>query len=207
LVLPHDAHTLTQVLDHHAAAHPDRTHVRFFADDGAGEALTYGGLREGARRVAAGLRAAGLAPSEPVAIMLPTGREYFFTFFGVLIAGGVPAPLYPPGRPAQLETHLRQHAAIIANSGARFLIGVTEARRFARLLKALVATLHTVVTVEDLAAESAGLAPPALGPEDTAFLQYTSGSTGNPKCSATPTCSPTSEPWARRSRSARRTSA
>ena len=181
LVLPHDARTLTQVLDHHAAAHPDRLHVRFFADDGEGEALTYSDLREGARRVAAGLSAAGLAPGEPVAIMLPTGREYFFIFFGVLIAGGVPAPLYPPGRPAQLETHLRRHAAIIANSGARFLIGVTETRRFARLLKALVATLHTVVTVEDLAVESAGLAPPALGPGDTAFLQYTSGSTGNPK--------------------------
>ena len=29
LALPHDARTLTQVLDHHAAAHPDRPHVRF----------------------------------------------------------------------------------------------------------------------------------------------------------------------------------
>jgi acyl-CoA synthetase (AMP-forming)/AMP-acid ligase II len=33
-----------------------------------------------------------LEPGNTVAIMLPTGRDYFFSFFGILLAGGVPVP-------------------------------------------------------------------------------------------------------------------
>ncbi len=42
-------------------------------------------------------------PGESVAIMLPTSAGFFEAFFGVLYAGGVPVPIYPPFRPAQLE--------------------------------------------------------------------------------------------------------
>ena len=181
LPLPRAAETLTEVLDHFATHYPNRVHVTFYSDDADGETLGYGALAKGAGRVAAGLRRAGLAPGEAVAIMLPTGVDYFLAFMGVLVAGGVPAPLYPPGRPAQLEEHLRRHAAIVANSGARFLIAVAEAERFAKMLKSLVASLQTVVTVADISEPAPDPAPPRRRPGDTAFLQYTSGSTGNPK--------------------------
>ena len=42
-----------------------------------------------------------LDKGDKVAIMLPTGREFFAAFFGVLLAGSVPVPLYPPARPSQ----------------------------------------------------------------------------------------------------------
>ena len=45
-----------------------------------------------------------------VALMLPTGADYFFGFFGILAAGGIPVPIYPPARPEQIEDHLRRHA-------------------------------------------------------------------------------------------------
>ncbi len=181
VTVPSDAQTLNQVLDHLAAAHPDRTHVHFYADEGAEDILTYDDLRHGARRLAAGLHAAGLAPGEPVAIMLPTSREYFFSFFGVLIAGGVPVPLYPPGRPAQLEEHLRRHSQIVDNSGALYLITIPEAQQFATLLKTQVPCLRSVVTVEELSLDAVGPLPSGPEPGSIAFLQYTSGSTGNPK--------------------------
>ncbi|MBC8338727.1 MAG: AMP-binding protein [Alphaproteobacteria bacterium] len=179
--LPREATTLCEVLDFHAAQHPDRIHVLFHSDNGTGLTLTYGGLQEGARRVAAGLRVRGLNPGEPVAIMLPTSDAYMIAFFGVLMAGGVTAPLYPPGRPAQLEEHLTRHALIVANSRARFMITVEEAKQFTWLLKARVETLEAVLSVEELESEPGDWSPLDISPADTALLQYTSGSTGNPK--------------------------
>ncbi len=178
---PLDARTLVDVLNWHALAHPDRPHIRFYSDDGEGEVITYGALKQAAERVAAGLQQRDMQPGEAVVIMLPTGRDYFFSFFGVLLAGGVPVPIYPPARPAQIEAHLRRHAGIVANCLAGILITVPEATRFARLLRAQVESLRTVVTPDELSSASGAFTGPALGAEDVAFLQYTSGSTGNPK--------------------------
>ena len=113
--------------------------------------------------------------------MLPTGRDYFFAFFGILKAGAVPVPIYPPGRISQIEEHLRRHAAIVANCRAPVMVTVSEAQRFGRLLAAHADDLRAVVTVADLVAAGGVLARPAVGGGDTAFLQYTSGSTGAPK--------------------------
>ncbi len=178
--VPTRAATLVDVLAHHAAQAPDRVHVHLLAD-GAETTLTYGELNTGARRVAAGLRTAGLAPDEPVAIMLPTGFDYFFAFLGVLMAGGIPAPIYPPGRPAQLEEHLARHAGIVDNAGARIMVTVPEARPFAQLLRTQAPKLERIVSVEEISADPSGTTVPQRNPGDIAFLQYTSGSTGQPK--------------------------
>ncbi|WP_316976395.1 AMP-binding protein [Shumkonia mesophila] len=182
--LPHRAETLIEALAHHAAANAGRTHIRFYADEGDGEVLTYGGLHGGAARVAAGLRAGGLGPGEAVILMLPTGPDYFLAFFGVLMAGGIPVPIYPPARPTQIEEHVRRHAGLARNCRAAAMITDDEARRLGRLLRSQVEGLRHVVTVAELTAAAvtadAG-ALPAVAAGDIAFLQYTSGSTGTPK--------------------------
>jgi len=179
--IPTLAKTLVEVLDWHVQAHPERLHVQFHEDDGEGEALSYRRLLEGAEALAGGLQHRGLQSGQAVTIMLPTGRDYLYAFFGTLLAGGVPVPLYPPTRPAQLEDHLRRQAGILANCRSPLLITLAEARPLARLVKAQVETLRLIVTADELATAGESYLRPTLEADDTAFLQYTSGSTGNPK--------------------------
>ena len=180
-VLPHGAATLTEVLDFHARVHPERSHIRLYSDEGEGQTLSYRALKEGAERIAAGLQQQGFEPGRSAVLMLPTGADYFLVFFGILYAGGVPVPIYPPGRPSQIEEHLTRHAAIIDNAQGTIMITVPEAQRFAGLMAGQAETLKGVVTVEELMERAGSLSRPALRDRDIAFLQYTSGSTGAPK--------------------------
>jgi 1-acyl-sn-glycerol-3-phosphate acyltransferase len=138
-------------------------------------------LQQEALRVATRLRQLDLEPGEPVAIMLPTGSDYFYTFFGILYCGGVPVPLYPPGRPTQIEEHVRRHRKIISNAGARLLVTIPAVQPVARLLMSQVPELQKIVTTENLYSQAADKIPMQHRENDIAFLQYTSGSTGDPK--------------------------
>lgn len=179
--LPHNAQTFQEVLEWHVAAHPDRPHIRFYEENSDGHTITYGELKTRAESVAIGLQSLGVGAGEAVAIMLPTGEDYFFSFFGILLAGAVPVPIYPPVRRTQLEEHLNRHRTILDNCAAAVLITVPEAVGFARLLKTSTAALKHLVTVADLAAATRRFQAPSVGGGDVAFIQYTSGSTGDPK--------------------------
>ncbi len=172
--------TLLAALDWHACAHPDRLQVHLYTETGE-EAFSYAAIRRGAAGYASRLARHGLQPGQTVGIMLPTGRDYLFSFFGILMAGGIPVPLYPPARPGQIEEHLRRHAGILNNCLAAILITVPEAKTVALLLRSQVASLQQVLMPSDLEAGDGGFAPLPASPGDIAFLQYTSGSTGNPK--------------------------
>ena len=179
--IPDRAGTLNEVLEWHVQAHPDRVHVVLTGEAGHEETITYAQLHDGARRVAGALIARDLQPGATVAIMLPTSVEYFFSFFGVLMAGGIPVPIYPPARASQVQDHMQRHVGILANAQVAALITVPEAKALALLLRSQVPTLSSVLTGQDLRDDAAGGTGYAPRPENIAFLQYTSGSTGNPK--------------------------
>ncbi len=175
------AETLNEVLEWHAQTHPDDTHIRLIQPDDENETLSFRDLYEEALSLTGGLISHDLAPGECVLLMLPTSRDYFVSFFGVLLAGGVPVPVYPPGRPQQLEEHLIRHAKIAERARAGIMITVAEALPFAKLMSAQSITLRAVVTCEQLAAGQFTPPLPIVSPTDTVFLQFTSGSTGDPK--------------------------
>ncbi|HEX2940902.1 MAG TPA: AMP-binding protein, partial [Rhodopila sp.] len=179
---PTDAATLPAVLDWHASRHAERTQLIVTGDDGPDTGLTYGALAQQSRRVAHGLRQSGVEPGDRVAIMLPTGIDFFLAFLGALYAGAVPTPIYPPARPSQLAEHLIRQGGILRNAGAVLLISVNEAAGVTALLRLQVDSLRACRTVEELANTPPGGALPDGGRSgDLALLQYTSGSTGNPK--------------------------
>lgn len=179
-----EARTLVEILEWHVARHPDRLHVTVLEDEVTTLAtMTYRELAEAARELARGLiERDDIVPGDRIALMLPTCRDFFVAFFGILYAGAVPVPIYPPMRLSQIEEHLRRQAGILSNAGARTLVTVPEGRRLAALLRAQVGSLTTVDSVAGLAPRAAGATPlPITGETSTALIQYTSGSTGDPK--------------------------
>ncbi|RPH54176.1 acyl-phosphate glycerol 3-phosphate acyltransferase, partial [bacterium] len=178
---PEGTRTLPEVLAWHAERHPARRHILFEPGEGAAEELTYGDLLRRARAAAAALREQGLAPGETAGLMLPTSLDYFVAFLGIELAGGIPVPLYPPARRSQIEDHLRRQAGILRTAGAAVLVAAPEVLPLARLLRGLVPALRRVVTPGELAGEAGDLPLPPVAGDDVAFLQFTSGSTGDPK--------------------------
>ncbi len=177
---PDSALTLIEVLRKHAEVDPGRVQAHVL-EGSSGEDISYGHLLSTASNVAAGLVTAGLRRNETVAIMLPTCPQFFYAFFGVMLAGGIAVPIYPPARPDKIEEYVRRQVGILRNAEVRYLISFEDAKRVSELLRLNLPSMLGVTTVEDLAASGARLQPGAIEAADAAFIQYTSGSTGDPK--------------------------
>ena len=179
---PAAARTLLEVLAWHLDRHPDRPQVTLLKDERRVEAtLTYRDLAAQAQAVARGLRARGIGFGDRIALMLPTGVDFFVSFFGILYAGAVPVTIYPPLRLTQLEEHMRRQAGILRNAGTRILIVSTETKAAAALLELQVESLEAVATAAELSTTGEDALPIQGDGQAIAFLQYTSGSTGDPK--------------------------
>jgi 1-acyl-sn-glycerol-3-phosphate acyltransferase len=196
-----NAETLTEILRLRGRAEPGRVHIQIYEEDEQLRTITFGELYERSSAVAADLRQRGLETGQTVAIMLPTCADFFFTFAGVLLAGGIPVPIYPPFRADRIAEYATRQSNILRNAEAGFLMTWRQAENLAKLLQPQVPTLRQVLNVQKLgivAAEpkTTGAKTPASGTKqwravehlshharggDIALLQYTSGSTGDPK--------------------------
>lgn len=144
--------------------------------------LTYGTLDHRVRAIATCLQKLA-AKGERALLLYPPGLDYITAFFGCLYAGIVAVPVYPP-QPARVERNLPRLQAIrgdsqatvaLTNEGLLASIDVLfkQAPEFRKL--------HWIST-EDLPASLASeWHDPGINEGDLAFLQYTSGSTGQPK--------------------------
>ena len=175
-----DVQTLPELLVWQAQRKGDAAHVTFL-DEEQSEVLSYSELLVRAQAIAAGLQSDGVGAGDTVALMLPSGVDYFCAFLGVQLAGAIPVPIYPPVRLAQLEEHLLRHRKILDNAQVKGLVSFAQAQPVAKLFANQVRGLERVWSVAGLEGAAGTLASPRIAAEDTAFLQYTSGSTGTPK--------------------------
>jgi 1-acyl-sn-glycerol-3-phosphate acyltransferase len=191
------AETLIDVLRYRAAHDAEREHLLITEDGDTGERslkLTFGELYAAGNRCAAELARRGVPAGGRVALMLPTSRAFFVSYAGILLAGAIPVPIYPPFRADRIEEYAARQSAILNNAEVCLLLTFRRAEAVAKLLRPRVRTLSLVVDAEKLI-ETADKAPPpspgvsplhvtgsrARHGSDIALLQYTSGSTGDPK--------------------------
>ncbi|AKT41947.1 fatty acyl-AMP ligase [Chondromyces crocatus] len=178
--------TLIEVLRDNAV-HTDRS-VTFVRSNGEELSVSYPDLWLTARKRAHALRSLGLARGDRVALILPDPDEFVLTFLAALTAGIVAVPMYPPQTLAKLEAYGDTVRHVLAASGARAVV-TTEALRGMleeHLLAGGGVKTHGGVRVvlEREIHEADGFDPDAdwsVELDETAFLQFTSGSTSSPK--------------------------
>ncbi len=170
--LPKTFHTLIEMLAHRAAANRDQVAFTY-----ADQPHTFAELWTDINRFGAHLLRLGVSPGERVVLALPNSAEFFSAFYGVQRAGGIAVPLFPGSGPARVFSIAEMCGAkiVVAPSG----IPEKQLAGFKAMGKAR--GLH-VITVSEGEAEFVNEDIfPLVRPEDIAFIQYTSGSTGNPK--------------------------
>lgn len=166
--------TLAQLLDRRAAGQADDPALIFLADSGGEQArLTYARLRDQALNLARHL-AAQAAPGARAVLMLPTGPDFAIALFACAYAGLVAVPLMPPRRLANRDSaaHILDDCAPALMLTLSGLSGRAERVRRDGM---------TWIELDRLDAVGEGILPPPPSPNDLAVLQYTSGSTSQPR--------------------------
>ena len=138
----HKAETLSEIFRLRGRCEPGRSHIQIYEEYDQLRTITFGELYERASVVAADLRRRGLEPGQTVAIMLPTCAEFFWTFAGILLAGGIPVPIYPPFRADRIAEYAARQSNILRNAEAQFLVTWRQAENLAKLLQPRVPSLR-----------------------------------------------------------------
>ena len=177
------ARTLTGLLSAADIA-PDLTTLVFVDHGRPPEAITWSQLRNGAASRAARLAEAGVKRGDRVIVMVPTGPGFFDAFFGTLLLSATPVPVAPPHsiRPDKLAVLFAAVMRIVDDCSAAAIVG--SDRSLTLLADYLREQGRRLPLVS--ADETAPLAEPPrsadeVDPSELALLQYTSGSTSEPK--------------------------
>lgn len=174
--------SLATALLHHGQSTPDATAFEAVGDDGQVSSLNYGTLAARASRLAQQVRANEDERGEPALILHPPGLDYVVAVAACLLAGVPAVPAYPP-EPHRLEVGLRRLRRIVDDVEPGTVLA-NEAIGAALddlgeqwLAPRLVHEARDVGGDDDLA-----LLDPHEPPGDpVALIQYTSGSTRDPR--------------------------
>ncbi len=141
--------------------------------------LPWSDVRTRAGRVCGSLRRLGIKTGERVALIYPTGPGFFDAFFGILLAGAVPVPLYPPVRLGRLTEYHERTARMLEAVDARLVLAD---RWVGRILGRTIALARPVLgcrSLDELEDSTLGSVDVAAG--DLALVQFSSGTTVDPK--------------------------
>jgi acyl-CoA synthetase (AMP-forming)/AMP-acid ligase II/acyl carrier protein len=163
-----------------AMQQPDQRAFSFLVDgEGVEIHRTYQEIDSEARRIAAWLQAQN-AIGERVLLMYPSGLEFVIAFLGCLYAGAIAVPLYPPRANRSLD---RFQAVVVDADAAIVLTTASLAERLREsFLRDPVLRSLTLFATDSVTGQGPGeWRQIEIPPERIAFLQYTSGSTAQPK--------------------------
>ena len=171
--------TLIDLLSARAEREPEKIGFIFLADGKEKERISYGALHRRACAVGGYLQASAVA-GERALLLLPSGLDFVVSFFAALYAGMIAVPAYPPG--ARVDGKSRRLESIARDARpSRVLTTAQIASRLRGEAEGLLGPAEPVDPggIEDVWAER--WRRPATTAESIAFLQYTSGSTAQPK--------------------------
>ncbi|MBI2373976.1 MAG: fatty acyl-AMP ligase [Deltaproteobacteria bacterium] len=155
---------------------------RFLASSGDGSSYyPFGELVKELRRRGAHLQKLGLAKGDRLAMIIPDPEEFVLSFLGAVMVGVVPVPMYPPLALGKLDGFMAAASRILLASEARMLLTTKDVSTILWGLTDSVRSLEDIVLVDKLRGDAPPMQPVDLRPEDTCFLQFTSGSTSDPK--------------------------
>jgi len=179
-MIEHDSiQTFAQLIALRAKIQPDEHYITFLADGwDEEELLTYAQLDRRTRAIGALLHQRGLEPGDRVVIMLDTGIDFVTTFFGILIAGMVPVPVYPPARMARMKHYLRTLGSILDVARSR---GIVIDERLMPLITPRLKSSIIQVSNEETRQAKGTMEPYPLTPSSPGFIQFTSGTTQRPR--------------------------
>jgi acyl-CoA synthetase (AMP-forming)/AMP-acid ligase II len=171
---PPISQTVHGLLGATAARRPDES-VRFPSER---ETVTYRELSDSARALAGELAAEGVRPGACVGVLSPNAPEYFQSLFAVSAAGAAACPLPVPSGPRDAAGYGRQLSRIAAASGMRLVL---VSPRLGALAGQLAGALPGVRLRPAACRGTPAAALPAVTEGDDAIVQFTSGSTAQPK--------------------------
>ena len=156
----------------------------YVTEDGTIHFESFHELYRRASRIGLALQAHGLKKGDRLGMILFDSQQFIDSFFGALRVGVIPVPMSPPpARLGQSETSLRHVAPVITKAQPRLLLTDEHVQPLLERLRDD-APLCSMRTLESLLREIEphhDCPAVALSAEDTAFLQFTSGSTSQPK--------------------------
>ncbi|MCP5014225.1 MAG: fatty acyl-AMP ligase [Ketobacter sp.] len=163
--------TLIEMLEFRATETPDKTAFTFID-----QPCTYDEMWQQVNRFGAYLREQGVNSGDRVVMTLPNSTEFFSAFYGIQRVGAIPVPLFPGFGPDHVLSIMK-----LCGAGTIVVPSSTPQKQL-EFFKTLSGKHNlSVVTVSDSASHPTNAEFPHIEPDDVAFIQYTSGSTGNPK--------------------------
>lgn len=165
------------VLDHENRV-PDRPALIFDMGEGPQDSLSYAQVAARVRQLAGALSARGLA-GRRIALLFSAGTDFALALLACLAVGGVAIPLAPVGRRrARLQNILTMLGDIRPDC---VMLDDGMADQFGQELSAALSGTMNYLEFSTLAGDSHPFTPLRLDPDRLAVLQFTSGTTSNPK--------------------------
>ncbi len=168
--------TLLQAIESHAVKKPKNSAVTFDND----LPLSYENLQIGIVKMATLLIEKEMKPQDRVIIAIPNSIEFFFAFYGVLKAGGIAVPVSPGSQSKRMMKFAHACDAAFILTSQRFPNDANQITPKDRKRPSS-ESLIKLTNVEDSFTIIPDSSFPAINPDNVAFIQFTSGTTGDSK--------------------------